>query len=193
MQKRIFDIVISFIGLSILWPILVILIVISAIDTRSTGIFVHQRIGRKSKTIKIFKIRTIGIKSKKISPFSRWVRKHKLDELPQLLNVLLGQMSMVGPRPDIPGYYDELKGEARKILQLRPGITSPAAIKYYDENVLLSKAQDALDYNDNTIFPDKVKMNIFYFDNNTIFGDVKILFYTLIRVIGRNIKTHGNT
>ena len=98
-----------------------------------------------------------------------------MDELPQLFNILLGQMSFVGPRPDVPGYYDKLQGEARKLLELKPGLCSRAALKYFNEEALLAKKQDPLKYNDEVIFPDKVRMNLEYYYNRSFLEDLRIL------------------
>ena len=119
--------------------------------------------------------------TQQISLFGRFLRRSKLDELPQLLNILLGQMSFVGPRPDIPGYYDKLEGESREILALKPGLTSEASIKYAKEEELLNQQVDPLAYNNNVIFPDKVKMNLKYYYNQSIFLDLQILFRTIFR------------
>ena len=113
-----------------------------------------------------------------ISSFGKFIRKFKLDELPQLINVLFGQMSFVGPRPDIPGYYDTLKGEDRKILELKPGLTSEASIKYYNEESILMNKINPLEYNDSVIFPDKVKMNLEYYYKQSFSEDLKIIFKT---------------
>ncbi len=109
-----------------------------------------------------------------------FVRKTSLDELPQLLNVLQGRMSMVGPRPDIAGYYDTLEGEQRKILALKPGLTSEAALKYANEEELLSSQEHPLKYNDEVIFPDKVRMNLNYYYNRSFFSDLKLIFKTIV-------------
>lgn len=109
------------------------------------------------------------------------MRKSKIDELPQLFNVLFGTMSLVGPRPDIPGYYDTLQGENRKILKLKPGITSEASIKYANEEVVLEQQPNPLQYNDEVIFPDKVKMNLEYYYKQSFWLDLKILFKTIFR------------
>ena len=107
-----------------------------------------------------------------------FLRKSKIDELPQLLNVLFGQMSFVGPRPDIPGYYDKLVGEDRKILELKPGLTSKASLKYFNEEFLLSTQPNPLEYNDSVIFPDKVKMSLEYYYKKSFREDLKIIFKT---------------
>ena len=116
-----------------------------------------------------------------ISRYGNFLRKSKLDELPQLLNILLGQMSFVGPRPDIPGYYDRLKGEDRKILELKPGLCSWAAIKYFNEDEELKLHTNPLEYNDEIIFPDKVRMNLEYYYNQSFSEDIKILWKTIFR------------
>jgi lipopolysaccharide/colanic/teichoic acid biosynthesis glycosyltransferase len=115
----------------------------------------------------------------RITPLGAVLRKHKLDELPELLNVLSGQMSLVGPRPDVPGYYDRLSGDDRKILELKPGITGPATLLYADEEEFLATVSDPIKYNDEIIFPEKVRINLEYYYNNSFFGDIKIILKTI--------------
>ena len=117
----------------------------------------------------------------RITKSGKFFRKTKIDELPQLFNVLIGEMSFVGPRPDVPGYADKLKGKDRLILKLKPGITGPASIKYANEEYLLSTVTDKKKYNDEIIFPDKVRINLDYFHNNTILGDVRIIIKTIFK------------
>ncbi|WP_339838351.1 sugar transferase [uncultured Flavobacterium sp.] len=179
--KRIFDIVFSVVGLLFMGWVILLTIVIASFDTKSNGLFTQDRVGQYGKLFKIFKIKSMKDKTQQISSFGRFLRKSKLDELPQLLNILLGQMSFVGPRPDIPGYYDKLEGESRKILSLKPGLTSEASIKYAKEEKLLTQQVDPLAYNNNVIFPDKVKMNLKYYYNQSIFLDLQILFRTVFR------------
>jgi lipopolysaccharide/colanic/teichoic acid biosynthesis glycosyltransferase len=157
------------------WVILLIFI-LACFDTSKFGLFIQPRVGQYGKSFKIFKIRTINDKTGHISKFGMFVRKSKLDELPQLLNILLGQMSFVGPRPDIPGYYDKLQGEERKILELKPGLISKAAIKYYDEEAILKEQTDPLKYNDEVIFPDKLRMNLDYYYNRSFAEDLRIMW-----------------
>ncbi|CAM3645513.1 sugar transferase [Flavobacterium gelidilacus] len=164
-------------------PILIAYLVTS-IDTSSNGLFKQIRVGQKAKLFTIYKLKTINPKTKKISTIGNFLRKSKIDELPQLVNILIGQMSFVGPRPDIPGYYDTLEGENRKILKLKPGLTSEASIKYAKEEMILSQQVDPLAYNDYVIFPDKVKMNLKYYYNQSIFLDLQILFRTIFRSFG---------
>lgn len=180
MGKRIFDIMVSFIGLSLLSPIIFILFVSATVDTKMNGIFKQIRIGQFGKPFVVYKLRTMN-SLRQITSFGQWLRRSKLDELPQLLNVLIGEMSIVGPRPDIPGYYDTLSGEDIKILELKPGITSKASIKYSNEEELLAKQSDPLQYNDEIIFPDKVKMNLEYYYKHTFIGDLKIIFNTFFK------------
>ncbi len=118
------------------------------------------------------------------SRYGRFLRRSKLDELPQLLNILLGEMSFVGPRPDIPGYYDSLKGEERIILSLKPGLCSRAALKYFNEEVFLAQQPDPLAYNDRVIFPDKVRMNLEYYHQQSFWGDIRVLWDTVFRKVG---------
>ncbi len=112
----------------------------------------------------------------KVSAYGRFLRQSKLDELPQLFNILLGEMSFVGPRPDVPGYYDKLQGEERKLLELKPGLCSRAALKYYNEENLLAQQPDPLHYNDTVIFPDKVRMNLAYYYKRSFVEDLRVLW-----------------
>lgn len=114
-----------------------------------------------------------------VTPLGKFLRRSKADELPQLWNVLVGEMSLVGPRPDVPGYYDGLQGEERALLQLRPGITGPASLKYANEEEILATQSNPLQYNDEVIFPDKVKINMHYLKNRSMALDIKILFLTV--------------
>lgn len=173
-QKRLFDVVFSAIGLICFGWLIIILIFLAYFDT-SKGLFLQSRIGQFGKPFKIYKMRSMHFKTDRISTFGRFLRKSKLDELPQLYNILIGDMSFVGPRPDIAGYYDLLQDENRMILELKPGLCSLAAIKYYNEDEILSIQENPLSYNDEVIFPDKVKMNLHYYYNHTFWGDIKIL------------------
>ena len=181
MGKRIFDIVFSVVVLVVLSWLLAIGYVVASIDTGSSGLFLQKRIGQFGKPFTIFKFKTIHPHTAKVSAIGFFLRKYKIDELPQLLNVLIGNMSFVGPRPDVAGYYDLLKGENRKILQLKPGITSESAIKYYNEEMLLAHHENPIDYNDKIIFPDKIRMNLDYYYHRSFWKDIKILWATVFR------------
>jgi lipopolysaccharide/colanic/teichoic acid biosynthesis glycosyltransferase len=188
--KRIFDLVFSILILLLFSWLLLLAWILAIVDTRTNGVFTQGRIGQYGKKFSIFKLRTMQINPNGadfiISRVGQLLRNYKLDELPQLINVLKGEMSIVGPRPDIEGYYDVLKGEERKILQLKPGLTSWASLKYYNEDDILEKQDFPLVYNDAVLFPDKVKLNLEYYYNNTILGDFKIVWETCKRLISKN-------
>lgn len=181
--KRIVDFILAFVLLIILFFPLVVIWGITAVAVQSNGFFLQKRIGQHAKTFTIFKFRSIHPKTKRISAWGAFLRASKLDEFPQFWNVLIGDMSFVGPRPDIAGYYDQLQGEARKILELKPGLTSEASLKYYHEEQILAEQHDPLRYNDEIIFPDKVRMNLDYYYNRSFFGDIKIIINTIFRYI----------
>ncbi|PKB17442.1 lipopolysaccharide/colanic/teichoic acid biosynthesis glycosyltransferase [Flavobacterium sp. 5] len=180
--KRFFDVLFSVILLCLFFWVLFLAWILSVIDTRTNGIFTQVRIGQYGKRFKIYKLRTIqvnqNIKELQISKMGQLLRNSKLDELPQLINVLKGEMSFVGPRPDIEGYYDLLEDENRKILKLKPGLTSLASLKYYNEDVLLRNQSNPLVYNDEVLFPDKVKMNLDYYHHQSFCNDLKIIIRT---------------
>ena len=156
-------------------------------------LFKQERVGRYGKIFYIYKIRTMKASSDnknmfvttanddRILPFGKWLRRTKLDEIVELVNVLKGDMSFVGPRPDVKGYADKLEGEYRKILELRPGITGPASLKYINEEEILAKVDNPQQYNDEVIFPDKVKINLDYYYNRSFWGDIKIILNTIFR------------
>jgi len=184
MIKRIFDIIFAFLSLIVLIPVIIIGYVLACLDTHSDGVFLQTRIGQYSKPFTIYKLRTMHFRTHKVSSIGAFLRAFKLDELPQLLNVLQGTMSIVGPRPDIAGYYDTLQGEERLVLNLKPGLTSIAAIKYADEEVLLAQQENPLQFNDTVLFPDKVKMNLAYYYNRSFWGDLKIICKTFLLGVG---------
>jgi len=187
--KRIFDVTFSFIGLSITWPIILIAWLIASIETKENGFFLQKRVGENGKLFTIIKIKTMksgNIDSTittaddpRITKSGKIFRKLKIDELPQLINVLKGDMSFVGPRPDVPGYADRLEGEDRIILSVKPGITGPATLKYRNEEEILAKVENPREYNDKVIWPDKVKINKEYIKNWSLKEDIKILIKTI--------------
>lgn len=188
--KFLFDRVLSFLGLILLSPFFLVLFVIHKIKMHGGRFFYRQvRIGKNAKPFRIFKIRTMRENSEqggsisvyddeRILPFGKWLRETKIDTLFELINILIGDMSFVGPRPDVPGYADRLEGDDRRLLRLRPGITGPASLKYRHEDKILAMQPDPQRYNDEVIYPDKVKINLQYLDNWSIFLDVKILWKT---------------
>lgn len=182
MTKRLFDLFFSIIGLLFSIGFIALFYVLAMLDTRQNGIFSQQRIGQFGKPFIIYKLRTFGSSTvQPVSKFGAFLRNSKIDELPQLWNILKGEMSFVGPRPDIKGYYDALQGENRKILELKPGLTSLASIKYAKEEEILALQNNPLEYNDSIIFPDKIKMNLAYYHNRSIVGDVRIIWKTIYR------------
>lgn len=154
-------------------------------------LFTQKRVGQHGELFKIYKLRTMRINNSsstitikgenRITPFGIFLRRYKIDEFPALWNVLKGEMSLVGPRPDVPGYADLLDGENRLILKLKPGITSPATLKYSHEEEILANVNNPQEYNDTVIYPDKVKMNLDYFYTRTFIGDIKIITNTIFR------------
>ncbi len=181
MIKRMFDIVFASIGILFCGWLILILFIILTVRFRTNGFYRQIRIGRNGIPFLIWKLRTIDPVTKQIPAFAAFLRKQKLDELPQFLNVLVGQMSIVGPRPDIPGYYDELLGENRKVLELRPGLTGLASIKYRNEEEILGNQKYPLQYNDEIIFPDKVRLNMEYYYNQSFWLDLKIIYKTIFK------------
>lgn len=180
--KVIFDCIFSAVLIILLLPLFIVLFITTSLDTRSNGVFYQKRIGQNGKPFIIYKFKTIRNENHFCSKTGIILRKYKLDELPQLFNIVKCEMSFVGPRPDIEGYYDKLEGEDRKVLFLKPGITSDASIKYSNEEELLKKQEDALYYNDKVLFPDKVKMNLEYLENMSFSNDLTILTKTIFKV-----------
>lgn len=194
--KIIFDKLASFFGLLFLWPVLLITGVLIKIKMPGgPAIFKQKRVGQHGKLFTMYKFRSmtvahsgssISVKGEtRITPLGAKLRKYKLDELPELWNVLIGDMSFVGPRPDVPGYADKLEGEQRRMLDLKPGITGPASLKYRNEEEILAEQEDPIKYNNEVLFPDKVQINLDYLANWTFWGDIKIIIYT---ILGKDLK-----
>lgn len=195
-MKWIFDRSMSFIGLLALWPILAVAAVLIKIKMPGGPvIFKQKRVGRNGKLFTMYKFRSMTVGhggssvsvagESRITPLGAKLRHYKLDELPELWNVLIGDMSFVGPRPDVPGYADQLTGMDRDVLKLRPGITGPASLKYRNEEDLLASQSDPQKYNDEVIFPDKVRINLYYLHNYSFIKDIQMIFCT---VLGRRMK-----
>lgn len=191
-MKYLFDRIASLLGLLVLWPILIVITLL--IKVKMPGgpvIFTQRRVGRNGQLFTMYKFRSMTVShsgssvsvagESRITPFGSILRKYKLDELPELWNVLKGDMSFVGPRPDVPGYADRLQGKDRLILKLRPGITGPASLKYANEEEILAQVSNPVKYNDEVIFPDKVRINLNYYHNHTFWGDIRLIFQTIFR------------
>jgi lipopolysaccharide/colanic/teichoic acid biosynthesis glycosyltransferase len=188
-SKRTFDLAVSAVGLVLLWPLILGSVLLARADTGASGIFKQQRIGRGGKVFMVYKVRSMRENSgssvtvegdPRVTRVGARLRQYKLDELPQLWNVLVGDMSFVGPRPDVVGFADDLSGESRQILKLRPGITGPATLKYRNEAKILATHPNPDAHNREVIWPDKVAINLEYFENYSFITDVKIIFKTVL-------------
>lgn len=211
--KWIFDRVVSFVGLIFLWPILLVVAILIKIKMPGGPVFfVQKRVGLNGRLFDCHKFRTMTVNhsgstvsvagDSRITPLGATLRHWKLDELPGLWDVLIGNMSFVGPRPDVPGYADMLEGDDRYVLKLRPGITGPATLKYRLEDEIIAEyvaqkqkegdtrnAQDiAVEYNDSVIYPDKVRLNCYYYRHYSFIKDVQMIFCT---VLGKNMEYAG--
>ena len=208
--KNIFDRLTAFVGLFFLWPVLLIVAILVKIKMPGgPAFFVQKRVGKGGKLFNCHKFRTMTVKhngstvsvagDSRITPFGAKLRHYKLDELPGLWDVLIGNMSFVGPRPDVPGYADKLEGDDRDVLKLRPGITGPATLKYRLEDEMIAEfvakmqqggdtrevQEIAVEYNDNIIYPDKVRLNCYYYRNYSFIKDIQMIFCT---VLGKKMK-----
>lgn len=219
--KYIFDRVVSLVGLLLLWPVLLIIAIMVKIKMPGgPAFFVQKRVGKGGKLFDCHKFRTMTVKhngstvsvagDSRITPFGATLRHYKLDELPGLWDVLIGNMSFVGPRPDVPGYADELQGDDRDVLKLRPGITGPATLKYRLEDEMiadyiskmkneelrmkngipvgLTEQEIAVWYNDNVIYPDKVRLNCYYYRHYSFIKDIQMIICT---VLGKKMQYNG--
>ena len=211
--KWFFDRMVAFVGLCFLWPVLLIVAIMVKVKMPGgPAFFVQKRVGKGGKLFNCHKFRTMTVKhngstvsvagDSRITPFGAVLRHYKLDELPGLWDVLIGNMSFVGPRPDVPGYADKLTGDDRDVLKLRPGITGPATLKYRLEDEMISDyvakrqaegdkrpmQEIATEYNDKVIYPDKVRINCYYYRNYSFWKDIEMIFAT---VLGRKIKYNG--
>lgn len=211
--KFLFDRIVSMFGLVFLWPVLIIVAVLVKVKMPGgSAFFVQDRVGKGGKLFKCHKFRTMTMKhngssvsvagDSRITPFGAKLRHYKLDELPELWDVLIGNMSFVGPRPDVPGYADKLVGDDRDVLKLRPGITGPATLKYRLEDELIaeyvnkiqkegdnrSSQEIAVEYNDKVIYPDKVRLNCYYYRHYSFVKDIQMIFCTLL---GKRMKYAG--
>ena len=196
--KQVFDKVVSFLGLVVLSWLYVLLMILIWLDSKSSVFYVQKRVGKDGELFNCHKFRTMkeGCDDSpicisgddRVTSIGSFLRRYHLDELPQLWDVFIGKMSFVGPRPDVPGYADRLEGEDRAILKLRPGITGPASLKYRNEEEILAKVKDPRRYNDEVIYPDKVRLNLYYLEHYSFWIDIKIIFAT---VLGKTIVYNG--
>lgn len=211
--KWIFDRLFALIGLLFLWPVLLVVAIMVKIKMPGgPAFFVQKRVGRGGRLFSCHKFRTMTVKhngstvsvagDSRITPFGATLRHYKLDELPGLWDVLIGNMSFVGPRPDVSGYADKLQGDDRDVLKLRPGITGPATLKYRLEDEMISEyvakkqaegdtrpmQEIAIEYNDNVIYPDKVRLNCYYYRHYSFWKDIEMIFAT---VLGFKVKFAG--
>lgn len=190
--KRGFDILFSTIGLCAFGWIILLAYVLATIDTGKNGFFIQNRIGKDGVLFRVFKIRTMidladlnttvtTANDSRITPLGRFWRRTKIDELPQLLNVLSGSMSFVGPRPDVPGFADQLVGNDRIVLAVRPGITGPATLKFRNEEEILAQQDDPEKYNRNVIYPEKVRLNREYVESYSFANDIRYILQTIFQ------------
>lgn len=216
--KWIFDRVVSLLGLLVLWPLLLVVAVLVKVKMPGgPAFFVQKRVGKEGKLFDCHKFRTMTVKhngstvsvagDSRITPLGAKLRHWKLDELPGLWDVLIGKMSFVGPRPDVPGYADKLTGDDRDVLKLRPGITGPATLKYRLEDEYLANARKLISklnvdldlnsmsdqeaavwYNDNVIYPDKVRLNCYYYRHYSFVKDIQMILCT---VLGKKMQYAG--
>ena len=197
--KFVFDRILAFFGLLFIWPVLLIVAVLVKIKMPGGSmLFTQRRVGKDGRLFVMYKFRSMAMSHSgssvsvageaRITPLGAKLRRYKLDELPELWNVLIGDMSFVGPRPDVPGYADKLEGDDRRVLLLRPGITGPASLKYRDEEELLAKVENPVEYNDTVIYPDKVRINLYYLDHYSFVKDIQMILCT---VLGKKMKYAG--
>lgn len=184
--KRIFDLWCSVFAIVLLFVPGVILIIIAALETKQSGVFRQIRIGLNGKPFVIYKLRTLKSAAGDSGRFGKFMRKYKVDELLQFVNVLKGDMSVVGPRPDIPEVINLLNAAERQMLSVKPGLTSPASLKYFNEEYMLKQHHDPDTYYNEVIWPDKIKLNIAYALDWTFYGDLRILFKTIARILKIN-------
>ncbi len=198
--KRCFDLSGAVAGLLLIWWLILAAWLLASLEARSNGFFLQQRVGRQGRLFRVIKIKTMRPDGNqittvtrrgdsRITPFGAFFRKAKIDELPQLWNVLIGDMSFVGPRPDVPGFADMLEGDERAILSIRPGITGPATLKYRNEEELLAAQDDPETYNREVIWPDKVRINLNYICNWSLSQDLKYILRTFFNFLSTG--AHG--
>lgn len=194
MVKCFFDRTLSLVLLMALMPILLLVAIIILLASGAPVFYIQERIGQNAKPFKLIKFRTMkgeeespvaAAELNRITRVGRWLRRTKIDELPELLNIFVGDMSFVGPRPDVAGYADKLEGDDRRLLTMKPGLTGVASLKYRNEEDLLAAQPNPQEYNDKVIWPDKVRLNLLYMERQSLWLDVKVLICT---ALGKTVK-----
>ncbi len=194
MVKCFFDRTLSLVLLIVLMPVLLIVAIVILLTSGAPVFYIQERIGQNAKPFKLIKFRTMkgeeespvaAAELNRITRVGRWLRRTKIDELPELLNIFVGDMSFVGPRPDVAGYADKLEGDDRRLLTMKPGLTGVASLKYRNEEDLLAAQPNPQEYNDNVIWPDKVRLNLLYMERQSLWLDVKVLICT---ALGKTVK-----
>jgi len=195
--KRIFDLFFACAGLLILLPFFIIISIILIIESKGGVFFLQKRVGKNNIDFAIFKFRTmyvhsekaglltVGERDKRITPFGYKLRKYKLDELPQLINVLIGNMSFVGPRPEVRKYVDLYNSDQKKVLMVKPGITDLASLKYINENKILGEASNPEEMYINTVMPEKLSLNLIYLSKKNFFFDIKLIIKTVMKLFNK--------
>lgn len=202
--KRVFDIIVSCCILIVIFPFGFLIALLITLESRGGIFFTQTRVGKNQIPFQLYKFRsmkpmseqhgqlTVGANDNRITRMGKLIRRFKLDEFPQLLNVLKGDMSLVGPRPEVPRYVAMYTAEQLKVLSIRPGITDYASIKYFDENELLARASNPEQTYIHQIMPEKLKMNLLYIKHSSLGMDIKILTATALRIFGVNIPFNLN-
>ena len=202
MAKRVLDIVFSMVGLLVVCPIMLIVAIAILITDGMPVLFRQERIGRNGSPFTLLKFRSMRSTTSanapkvtvtgdsRITPIGRLLRKTKMDELPQLLNVLFGEMSFVGPRPEVQEYVAHYDEQQRRVLELMPGITDPASLKYFNEEEILAESDDPMKMYLEQVMPDKIRLNLEYADRASVFGDFGVVLKTIGRVLGRSQDTN---
>ena len=194
MVKWLFDRTLSLLAIVVLLPILLLVAIVILVANGAPVMYVQERIGQDGKPFRLIKFRTMHGDEKspiaaselnRITRVGRWLRRTKIDELPELLNIFVGDMSFVGPRPDVAGYADKLEGDDRRMLTMKPGLTGVASLKYRNEEDLLAAQPNPQEYNDKVIWPDKVRLNLLYMERLSLWLDVKVLICT---ALGKTVK-----
>lgn len=194
MVKWFFDRTLSLVLLMALMPVLLLVAIVILLTSGAPVFYIQERIGQNAKPFKLIKFRTMkgeeespvaAAELNRITRVGRWLRRTKIDELPELLNIFVGDMSFVGPRPDVAGYADKLEGDDRRLLTMKPGLTGVASLKYRNEEDLLAAQPNPQEYNDKVIWPDKVRLNLLYMERQSLWLDVKVLICT---ALGKTLK-----